>query len=121
MTYKFTPNVAYHDQKAAAKKRGIEWQFTYTVWLEWWGDDFASRGKGRGKLCMARKNDTGPYHPDNVFKCLYEENTRIFDRSPSNHKRSATLRAHFDSSAGDISRQKMRDAWKRRKQNTETI
>jgi len=67
-------NRKYHSQKTTAKCRGIDWQFTYDTWIEWWGNDIINRGKGPGKLCMARKGDTGPYHPDNVYKITHSEN-----------------------------------------------
>lgn len=66
----------YNGQKSMARKRGIEWQFTRDTWLEWWGADYHQRGQGRGKLCCARKNDTGPYSPDNCIKLTHEENSR---------------------------------------------
>lgn len=98
---------AYKSQKESAAKRGIEWQFTVEEWTAWWGDDFALRGRGRGRLVMARHGDIGPYHPDNVFKCLFEENARMVDRSKSNHKRSMTLTGRVVS---DETRQKQREA-----------
>lgn len=65
---------AYHSQKTHAAKRNIDWHFTYETWLEWWGDDIVNRGRGIGKLVMARHGDKGPYHPDNVKKITHEEN-----------------------------------------------
>ena len=83
----------YKSQKESAAKRGIDWQFeNFAEWLEWWGNDIKLRGRGRGKLVMARRDDVGPYHPDNVFKCLHEDNVRAVDRSKSNEKRSNTLK-----------------------------
>jgi len=64
----------YSVQKAAAKVRGIEFQFTYEEWLAWWGDDIVNRGPYKGQLVMARIGDTGPYHPDNVRKITCSEN-----------------------------------------------
>jgi len=64
----------YKVQKSNAQQRGIDWHFTYDSWVEWWGDDIALRGKGKDKLVMARNNDTGPYHPDNVRKLYGWEN-----------------------------------------------
>ena len=61
-------NRQYTNQKANAKKRGIDWKFTYESWLEFWGDDIERRGVGHDKLCMQRFGDSGPYHPDNVKK-----------------------------------------------------
>lgn len=34
------------------------------------------RGDTRGKYCMARFNDAGPYSTDNVKIILFEDNTR---------------------------------------------
>jgi hypothetical protein len=58
----------YNSQKANAKRRGIEWQFTFETWLKFWGDDLYKRGQGHDRLCMQRFGDAGPYHPDNCRK-----------------------------------------------------
>ena len=70
-TYKYG---AYASQRKAAENRGIDWQFTYEEWVNWWGDDFDKRGKSSESLVMARKGDVGPYHPDNVDKKTAAEN-----------------------------------------------
>jgi hypothetical protein len=64
----------FNNQRQNAYKRNIDWHFSYDDWVNWWGDDIQFRGKGKGKLCMARQGDQGPYHPNNVFKCPFEEN-----------------------------------------------
>ena len=64
----------YNCQKNMAKKRNIDFQFTYEEWLAWWGDDIVNRGKSKGQLVMARIGDQGPYHPDNVVKKTCSEN-----------------------------------------------
>ena len=64
----------YNGQKSQAGKRGIEWHFTFDSWLAWWGDDIINRGPYKGQLVMARFNDVGPYHPDNVRKITCSEN-----------------------------------------------
>ncbi len=66
----------YSAQKQNARSRGIPFEFTYDSWLAWWGDDIINRGKGIDKLVMARNNDTGSYHPNNVVKMLNQENVR---------------------------------------------
>lgn len=66
----------YHVQKINARFRGIDWQFTYDTWIDWWGDDIANRGKLKGQLVMARNGDQGPYHPDNVRKVVTGENVK---------------------------------------------
>ena len=65
---------AYNSQKSGAKKRGIEWNFNFESWLDWWGDDIHKRGRSKGCLVMARTGDVGAYQPDNVRKTTHEEN-----------------------------------------------
>jgi hypothetical protein len=67
----------FSDQMYGAKKRGIEWQFDYETWVKWWGNDIDKRGPYKDQLVMARYGDTGPYHPDNVFKCTASENCKL--------------------------------------------
>lgn len=59
---------AYRQQEVNAKVRGIEWQFTFKTWVDWWGDDIEKRGRGAFDLQMQRVADRGPYHPENVRK-----------------------------------------------------
>lgn len=66
----------YNRQKASAKLRGIEWQFTFETWLAFWGEDIDKRGAGHDRLCMQRFADQGPYHPDNCKKDYAKENAR---------------------------------------------
>ena len=69
---------AYADQRHKAEVRGIDWQFTYDEWVTWWGDDYQYRGRGKDKLQMCRKNDSGPYHPNNVYKATLTQNVKDF-------------------------------------------
>jgi hypothetical protein len=64
----------YWAQKQNARRRGIPFEFTYQEWIDWWGNDIIFRGKGKDKLVMARNNDCGAYHPDNVTKMLNQNN-----------------------------------------------
>jgi hypothetical protein len=66
----------YRIQKENARKRNIIFDLSYEQWLEIWGDKISQRGRGRGKYCMARNNDTGPYNIDNVRIIPFEENNR---------------------------------------------
>jgi len=72
---------AYAAQKNSAKARGIEWCFTFSEWLEWWGTDYAKRGCTKGSLVMARHGDVGAYEPSNVSKCDHGENAGDARRS----------------------------------------
>ena len=66
----------YKDQRLNAGYRGIDWQFTFDEWVNWWGSDIEKRGRLKGQLVMARYNDVGPYHPDNVRKATAEDNVK---------------------------------------------
>ena len=66
----------YNYQRANAKGRNIEWQFTFESWLAWWGDDIVNRGLGKHQLVMCRKGDQGPYHPDNCYKASQSQNAK---------------------------------------------
>lgn len=65
---------AYYAQYTRAQARGIEWNFTFETWLDWWGNDYQYRGRTKGKLVMARCGDQGPYSIDNCIKLTCGEN-----------------------------------------------
>lgn len=67
---------AYRYQKRNAAFRGIEWNLNLAQWWEIWhlSGKWEKRGRGHG-YCMARKGDTGPYSPDNVYICTCAQNT----------------------------------------------
>lgn len=89
----------YNSQKSNAKRRGIEWQFTFESWLKFWGDDIYKRGTGHDKLCMQRFSDSGPYHPDNVRKDYAMQNARtagVLKRARNYMKRHTTQQTPGD-------------------------
>ena len=61
-----------------ANKQPIEWQLTFEQWYEIWlaSGVYDQRGRGKGKYCMSRKNDIGPYSVDNVEIKLHTENQK---------------------------------------------
>ena len=69
--------VQYQNAKNCALERNIDWQFTYESWIEWWGNDIVNRGPYKGQLVMARNEDSGPYHPDNVYKSITSDNCSL--------------------------------------------
>jgi len=71
-----TPFGKYTSQKGHAKHRGIEFNLTFEEWMDWWGDDFDKRGRGKDDLVMARIGDTGPYELGNIKKITFSENRR---------------------------------------------
>ena len=68
----------YQEQKNAAIQRGIEWEFTFESWWKVWEDSgqWENRGRSKGKYCMSRKEDKGPYNPENVFIQTHEQNAK---------------------------------------------
>lgn len=69
---------AYMNQKNSAKMRGIEFNLTLTEWIKIWADSghLHERGKGKGKFCMTRICDIGPYSVENVQIKTHEENSK---------------------------------------------
>ena len=60
---------AYIGQRCRAIGRGIAFEFTFEEWRRWWltDDRWQNRGRCKGQFVMARRNDNGPYSPDNVY------------------------------------------------------
>lgn len=70
------PALAYYTQKSRAAMRGIEWHFTPESWWRIWeaSGKWRYRGRKSGNFVMARREDVGPYAPDNVRICTGTEN-----------------------------------------------
>ena len=64
-----TPRQAYNDQMHHAKARNIEWDLSYSEFLELWltSGKWEERGRGNDKYCMCRIGDVGPYSIKNCF------------------------------------------------------
>lgn len=67
----------YRQQRKAAIKRGIPWEINFAEWCGIWNDSgkWEMRGIGRGRYCMARNGDIGPYKVGNVQIILTTENS----------------------------------------------
>lgn len=67
---------AYSSQRAVARFRGIEWEFTPESWWRVWQESgkWELRGKAHGCYCMARHLDSGPYAEWNVRICPFYQN-----------------------------------------------
>ncbi len=66
-----TPKGVYITQRENARRRGIDFLFTFEQWVKWWtkrlGPDwFSKRGRHANEYVMARKGDKGPYAVWNV-------------------------------------------------------
>jgi hypothetical protein len=95
----------FYGQKGNAKARGIEFLFTYEQWLNWWitSGKLEQRGKGRGKYCMMRKGDVGPYSIENVFCGTNEQNAIDCHKGKTRSKETKELmsRSHKGLFDGD--------------------
>ena len=68
----------YLGHRTRAARRGIDWLFTFEEWARVWVDSgkWGERGRGKGRYCMARHGDAGPYSEWNVSIQLVEQNSR---------------------------------------------
>ena len=69
-----SPQARYSAHKANSKRRGIPFLLTFEQWWEAWAPHWPNRGKGAGKLVMARYGDEGPYASWNVHIITQEHN-----------------------------------------------
>lgn len=74
---KGTDRGAYIRHRENARRRGIEWQFTFDSWCGWWGTDSKFRGNKPGHLVCARFGDVGPYSVDNCYKSEHNANLQL--------------------------------------------
>lgn len=81
-----SPRDRYHQHKASAKKRGIEFDLTFDEWWEIWSAHFEKRGVGSGDMQMCRTRDEDAYRLGNV---------RI-DTGLSNRKEACLVRLNND-------------------------
>jgi len=72
-----TPLQRYHQQRFAAKRRGVEWKFTPWEWWLVWKESglFYMRGRGGRDYVMCRNGDSGAYEAGNVFIDLAVNNS----------------------------------------------
>lgn len=73
------PIGAYQRHRTSAKKRGIEWQFTFAQWWAFWQQSgkWEKRGRGEGYV-MGRFGDAGPYNAENCYITKAGDNVRHY-------------------------------------------
>jgi hypothetical protein len=66
-----SPRKQWHNQKGAARTRGIAFRLTFDEWEQWWRDSghYHERGKRRDSYVMARIGDAGAYELGNL-ECI---------------------------------------------------
>jgi hypothetical protein len=73
-----TPLGKFRRQRANARRRFIEWHFTFEEWMEMWQESgqWENRGNKPGQYYMCRKGDVGPYSAANVEIKTISENAK---------------------------------------------
>lgn len=73
-----TAKKKYWAQYSNAKRRKIQWQFTFDTWIKIWLDSgyWTERGNKKGQYVMSRIGDVGAYSPTNVFIQSLDNNSR---------------------------------------------
>jgi hypothetical protein len=68
----------FQAQRAAAKSRGIAFEFSYAEWLATWENSgrLRQRGTMSGNYVMGRKGDAGPYCSSNIKIISHAQNVR---------------------------------------------
>jgi hypothetical protein len=101
-----TPLRKYQIQRIHAKDRGISFELTFDEWMNIWEQSgkFELRGRGKGKYCMSRIGDTGPYALGNVYINLNEINAHDGMKGKPSHTKGIphTAAAKANISAGLI-------------------
>ena len=66
----------YQAHRGVAKQRNVPFNLSIEEWYAFWqaSGHWDERGMGRGKYCMSRVNDEGPYVIGNVFIQLHTKN-----------------------------------------------
>lgn len=74
--FQMSPRGRYMEQKSKAWGRRIPWRFTFETWWALWekSGKWKQRGNSKGKYCMCRYEDKGPYSPENCFIGPYLKN-----------------------------------------------
>jgi hypothetical protein len=103
------PRALFNAQRASAKRRknpdgsiGIPWELTFEEWWAIWeaSGKWEQRGRKRGKYCMCRHNDCGPYAVGNVYIGEYGANSSAALKGWGERKRARELKANAAASEG---------------------
>lgn len=82
-TYSQTPRGKYRIHKGNAARRGVPFYLTFEEWWAIWqiSRKWNRRGNRKGKYCMCRRGDVGPYAIDNVYIAPWTHNTAERNRT----------------------------------------
>jgi hypothetical protein len=85
---------AFMTQKENARRRGIEFLFTFEEWWEIWESSgrWEQRGRKSGNYVMARFRDRGAYRVGNVEIVTVEQNIAQYKISPATRRKLSEAR-----------------------------
>lgn len=71
----------YQKHRAQSKFRGIDFLLTFEEWYNWWLQNGVDKNQdvkwtGKGRPCMCRKGDTGPYELNNIYFATNSDNAK---------------------------------------------
>jgi len=80
--------IGFKSQKGNARRRGIDWKFSFLEWRKVWEDSglWDSRGRGSQGCCMARIGDCGGYELGNVEIVTNRKNIQDVRRREAEEK-----------------------------------
>ena len=96
----------YNNQSWTARQRGIDFNFTFEEWYNWWLSNGVDKETApaeythSNRLEMCRFNDQGPYEDGNVYCGTHKQNMKDRDTSKFAHmfeKKIHTPYGVFDS------------------------
>ena len=96
---------AFRVQTGNARRRRIPFLLTAAEFWGWWSTDgrWARRGRGRDALCMARRDDAGPYALYNIKPLTVAANSaETCRRKLSRASRAAWARRHMRGDFGHL-------------------
>ena len=105
-----TPKDRYTQQLCQARKRNVEWLFTFETWWKMWQDSgkWEQRGRKQGQYCMARKGDVGPYSVDNVDIITIIQNSIDANKDRPTGRKGTTMEEEYGVERANEIKEKLR-------------
>jgi hypothetical protein len=102
----------FYMQRTHAAQRGIAWLLTFAMWWSIWQHSgrYFLRGRGRGRYCMARFGDKGPYAVGNVHIVTNEQNQAEMGPVAIAKRLTAANRGRFGRQLSAATKAKLRTA-----------
>jgi hypothetical protein len=112
----------YTQQLCQARKRNVEWLFTFETWWKMWQDSgkWEQRGRKQGQYCMARKGDVGPYSVDNVEIITHIQNSIDANKGRPTGRKGTTMEEEYGIERAKEIKDKLRKGSTGVKQNEAT-